>query len=195
MSPADLGHCGTVSKADGQLPRPCSGFWSRCSVPSSPGLVGQKGSLDQECLILQKWRKEPRDPGGGVRCRTDLAEASLMSLLLYSGFSGWDCPSTATESVKESSEMTPDELPIPRNCPESSWPTSAAGTKPATLSQSSLSLSHSRGGKISSKLSVRLESGVHGVWLPGDWLLWEASEVAGDWLIRFQLAIGLPLHL
>lgn len=91
--------------------------------------------------------------------------------------------------------MTPNELPIPRGCPESAWPTSAAGTNPATLSQSSLSLSHSRGGKISSKLGVSPESGVQRVWLPGDWLLWEASEVAGDWLIRLQLAIGLPLHL
>lgn len=185
MSPADLGHCGTVSKADGQLPRPCSGFWSRCSVPSSPGLVGQKGSLDQDCLVLQKWRKGPRDAGGGGRCRTDLAhhlaEASLMSLLLCSGLGSWDCPSMATESVKESSKMTPDELSIPRSCSESSWPTSAAETNLATLSQSSLSLSHSRGGEISSKLGVNPESGVQGVWLLDDWLFWEASEVAGEW--------------
>lgn len=33
-----------------------------------------------------------------------------MSLLLCSGLGSWDCPSMATESVKESSKMTPDEL-------------------------------------------------------------------------------------
>lgn len=84
----------------------------------------------------------------------------------------------ATESVKESSKMTPDELSIRRSCSESSWPTSAAETNLATLSQS---LSHSRGGEISSKLGVNPDSGVQGVWLPDDWLFWEASEVAGEW--------------
>ncbi|KAM7326824.1 hypothetical protein ACRRTK_013191 [Alexandromys fortis] len=81
MSPADLGHCGTVSKADGQLPRPCSGFWSRCSVPSSPGLVGQKGSLDQDCLVLQKWRKGPRDPGGRGEMQNRLSSSLSRSFL------------------------------------------------------------------------------------------------------------------
>lgn len=69
MSPVDLGHCGTVSKAGGQWSRPRPGFWSQLPHPFLPS-TGRAGGPPEPALVC---RGGERDLGTlwGVRRKSD----------------------------------------------------------------------------------------------------------------------------